>query len=198
MEGRGGKSGKGSGENKTCKSKNMTGAARVGDCGGHLCSTVPAAPRAVPADKGGLCPPATYTHSPHGQPPAGPPHGAGPAPSRAGGRVWERAGAAEPEQQPGPGDAMSPGRRSAWRGLCGMSCAAPPGLGCPTAKPSPSEHGTAPQLRGHPVSPGWALLPRSRSSVLCFSPCSGEGMSNMAFPWCWRQRADLTGSQFPE
>lgn len=67
VEGRGGeKSGKGSRENKTCKSKNMTGAARVCDCGGHSRSTIPAAPQSGPCgDTVGLHPPGhAHTHPP--------------------------------------------------------------------------------------------------------------------------------------
>lgn len=45
VEGKGGeKSGKRSRENKTCKSKTMTGAARVCGCGGHSPCAVPVAP----------------------------------------------------------------------------------------------------------------------------------------------------------
>lgn len=70
MEGRGReKSGKGSRENKTCKSKNMTGAARVCDCEGHSRSTIPEAPQSGPcADTVGLHPPC-HIHA-HTQPPA--------------------------------------------------------------------------------------------------------------------------------
>lgn len=145
-------------------------------------------------DNGGLCPPATYTHTP------------GPAPrspwsrassSRAGGRVWERAGAAEPELQPGPGDAASPGRRRARQGLCATSW----------AKPCPGEHSTAPQLWGHPVSPrrAWTpCVPRLDTAPVLRELCA------LLFPLLWRRdahhgtslvcghRADLAGSELPE
>jgi len=65
VEGRGReKSGKGSRENKTCKSKTMTGAARVCGCGGHPRGTVPAAPSAVPAVTPQVCVPSATSARP--------------------------------------------------------------------------------------------------------------------------------------
>lgn len=136
MKGKGGKSGKGSPENKTCKSKNMTGAARVGDCRGHPCSTVPAAPRAVPVVTTGVCVPLPPTHThPTASPTAGPPHGAGPAPAG----LVAMSGSGLGQQSRSCSQAqvtLYPRNDAAWWRLCGTSWAAPPGL-YPTAKSSP-------------------------------------------------------------
>lgn len=145
MEGRGReKSGKGSRENKTCKSKNMTGAARVCDCGGHSRSTVLAAPQSGPCgDTVGLHPPChvhARAHPPamelgsghvlsgqlrarrpaeHGQPHAGPA-----AAFRSG--LGQQCRSLHGERQPGQGDAadrspasaMFRGRHRSLQGDC--------------------------------------------------------------------------------
>lgn len=167
MEGRGRKSGKGSRENKTCKSKNMSGAAQVVIAEGTV-QHRPGGSQSGPCDdSGALCPPVTFTHIPHGQPHAGPPRGAGPAPaglvavsgSGLGQQSWS---CSQAQVTPYPQD------NAALGGPVWYQSGAPPGLGCPTAKPCPAEH-NMPQSWGHPVSPGWTLLPCSSSSVLCFS-----------------------------
>lgn len=122
-------------------------------------------------DSGALCPPATFTHIPHGQPHAGPAHGAGPAPaglvpvsgSGLGQQSWS---CSQAQVTPYPQD------NAALGGPVWYQLGAPPGLGCPTAKPCPVEHNMAPEL-------GTPCVPRSDSAPML------QQLSALLFPPLW-------------
>jgi len=101
------------------------------------------------------------------------------------------------EMPPGRGDATGRSPASAaTRGQRGVSAGRLRGseLCCssraprltPRPEPCPGEHGTAP------------LHPRAGSGSVAVPAALGKGPCNMAFLGCWRQRAELTGSKFPE
>lgn len=195
MEGRGGRSGKGSRENKTCKSKNMTGAARVGDCGGHPCSTVPAALRAVPAVTVGVCVPLPPTHtaltaSPQqghsteqGQPPAGPVAVFG---SELG---QQNRGHNRAQVTPGPQDDAALGGACVARAVLLLQGSAAPQPNRPlasTAQPHSCRDTLCPQAGHCSHAPG----------ALCFAfpPALGKGCPTWHFPGAGGREQTLLGA----
>lgn len=137
-------------------------------------------------DIGGLCPPATYTHT-HGQPHAGPAHGAGPAPAGLvavfGSRLEQQSRSCSQAQV-----TLYPQND----GLCGTSWAAPPGL-CPTVKSSPMS-------TARPHSCRDTLCPQAghcshAPGALCFAfpPALQKGHPTWHFPGAWDREQILLG-----